>query len=361
MKKYKYRHREVYKGIDIDVRADTRKELFIKVDKKKKSIDGNIIDGSICLKNYAIKWAETYKKYTVSLSWYNDILRIIDKFIGFVGNKPLNKIKEIEVQQFINSTSIYSDSYVKKIYDIVNQIFKRAYKDRLIQYEFHIERIKGKPNGSGRRITNKERQFLLQALSGHRGELFCKFMLYCGLRGGEVSALQWKDVDLNKGIVKITKALKKDGVIGYPKSSSSIRNVPIPSNFINELLKRSREPFSYIVTMSNGKPYTQTARKKMWNSVKREMNILMGCKVFRNALVPPFPLDEEFKLHYLRHTYCTDLELMGVPINIAKTLMGHSSIEVTAKIYTHTTDETLEKARVLIDTGNLMGNNAVND
>ncbi|MDD6920376.1 MAG: hypothetical protein PUI85_04110 [Eubacteriales bacterium] len=38
-----------------------------------------------------------------------------------------------------------------------------------------------------------------------------------------------------------------------------------------------------------------------------------------------------------------------MPINIAKTLMGHSNISITAKIYTHATDETIELARTLID------------
>lgn len=75
----------------------------------------------------------------------------------------------------------------------------------------------------------------------------------------------------------------------------------------------------------------------------------MGATVFNHQLIEPLPLNKDFKLYYLRHTYCTDLELKGVPINIAKTLMGHSDISITAKIYTHATDETIELARTLID------------
>lgn len=46
----------------------------------------------------------------------------------------------------------------------------------------------------------------------------------------------------------------------------------------------------------------------------------------------------------LKHTYCTDLQDAGVPINVAKYLMGHSDISLTAKIYTHTTDLTIQDA-----------------
>lgn len=58
---------------------------------------------------------------------------------------------------------------------------------------------------------------------------------------------------------------------------------------------------------------------------------------------------DDLDLYDLRHTYCTDMEKKGVPINIAKYLMGHSDISVTAIIYTHADDETVEQARALID------------
>ena len=57
---------------------------------------------------------------------------------------------------------------------------------------------------------------------------------------------------------------------------------------------------------------------------------------------------EDLVLYCLRHTYCTDLQKKGVPLNIAKYLMGHSDISVTASIYTHTgTDEAIEAGRII--------------
>ena len=48
-------------------------------------------------------------------------------------------------------------------------------------------------------------------------------------------------------------------------------------------------------------------KNKLWQACKREMNISMGCKVYRNALVPPYPLADDIVPYCLRHTYCTDL------------------------------------------------------
>jgi len=42
--------------------------------------------------------------------------------------------------------------------------------------------------------------------------------------------------------------------------------------------------------------------------------------------------------------HCTDLEAAGVPINVARYLMGHSDISVTSRIYTHTTGKVIEDA-----------------
>ncbi len=52
----------------------------------------------------------------------------------------------------------------------------------------------------------------------------------------------------------------------------------------------------------------------------------------------------DLDMYCFRHTYCTDLEAAGVPINVAKYLMGHSSIVLTSQIYTHMREDTLAEA-----------------
>ena len=345
---YKYRHTETYKGVRIDKRANTMKELMAKVEQKKKEIDGNRIDGSVLLSKYAEKWAETYKKLNVSPAWYADIERRLKKAVEAIGDKPIGKIKSIEVQAYLNTLTKYTDGHIKKSYDILNQLFTRAYKDGLITH-LDLECPRGKKQAIGRSLTEEERKILLEVLDGHRGEIFCKLMLYCGLRGGEVAALLWEDVELDRGVIHVKRALKKDGTIGEPKTAAGVRDVPIPSHFIPTLKKAATSPILPVCANTQGKPYTNTSKKLLWHNVKREMNIAMGCEVFRNQLMPPLPLQEPFKMHFLRHTYCTDLEKAGVPINIAKVLMGHSSIAITAQIYTHADSSTLELARKLID------------
>jgi site-specific recombinase XerD len=66
----------------------------------------------------------------------------------------------------------------------------------------------------------------------------------------------------------------------------------------------------------------------------------MGATVYRNEIIVSKVADDLVP-YCLRHTYGTDLQDAGVPINVAKYLMGHSDITVTANIYTHTTLDAL--------------------
>lgn len=58
-----------------------------------------------------------------------------------------------------------------------------------------------------------------------------------------------------------------------------------------------------------------------------------------------YQVGDDFTPYLLRHTFCTDCQNAGVPINIAKEFMGHYDVNTTAKIYTHTTDEMCELCR----------------
>jgi site-specific recombinase XerD len=87
----------------------------------------------------------------------------------------------------------------------------------------------------------------------------------------------------------------------------------------------------------------------MWNSIKKALNLFKGCKLYNQAVAPPLWTAPDLVPYCMRHTYATDLQDAGVPINIAKYLLGHEDIATTGNIYTHETDTAFEAARTLID------------
>ena len=365
-KKYKYRHREVYKDVQIDIKASSTRELLEKVAKKKKQIDMQLIDQDTRLGAFMATYLTAYKKSRVSPDTYAYLEILSKKIVAGVGDVRVSRIKPLQVQDFLNSLSCYSDGYIDKIYQLTCQAFLHAYRNGLTPIDFSLllEPPKGRPSQTGRSLTERERSLLLKVLPGHRGEIFCKLMLYTGIRPGEAMALQWKDIDFQRAELTVNKALKRAGYIGYPKTDAGVRTIPIPNHLLPLLREHYTGPLQRVCVNADGKPYTEGGRRAMWKSVRRQMNIAAGCAVKNNKVLPPLRIDPKFDMYFLRHTYCTDLERAGVPINVARRLMGHASIDVTAQIYTHYNEESMERARDLINgngtgMGNQAGNNAV--
>jgi site-specific recombinase XerD len=97
-----------------------------------------------------------------------------------------------------------------------------------------------------------------------------------------------------------------------------------------------------------GRMHSSSSASDYWNNFKRALDIQMGAKVYRNKIVQSV-VAEDLVAYCLRHTYCTDLQRAGVPINVAKYLMGHSDISVTSKIYTSMTPDVIDRAKESMD------------
>ena len=126
------------------------------------------------------------------------------------------------------------------------------------------------------------------------------------------------------------------------KSGNADRNVPLPDELYERI--KNAPKFDYISKDTKGNKLTKSSLKCALKARRREMNISMGCRVFRNELVPPYPLAEDFVPYCLRHTYCSNLCKKGVDIRVAQYLMGHSDIRLTANIYTHTDNSAIVEA-----------------
>ena len=70
--------------------------------------------------------------------------------------------------------------------------------------------------------------------------------------------------------------------------------------------------------------------------------------MYRNQLIPPYPVAPDLVPYCLRHTYCTNLARKKIDIRMAQKLMGHSDISLTANIYTNLDEsDILDVAKIL--------------
>lgn len=329
-------------------------EAVAKAAIKKAEIEGKLKVQEIARNNYTVEkwsseWLEKYKKGTTGEAWYKSIEGIVNNYIDpAIGDMMIKDVRPADLNALLNANTNLSVSHGKKILQIIRQIFDAAEENNLIGKN-PAQRLKlpktyqdEKPRRS---ITDDERAITIKTAEKYPDEgLFFLIMLYCGCRPQEVARLLYGDYDKKTRTLHVKRARKASGETGTTKSKSGVREIPVPDVLADKLDVLKKKKTDLICTSAQGKPLTKTSQKRLWHRFRRHMDIENGAELFRNHVVES-TLNDDLEPYCYRHTYATDLRDAGVPITVAAKLMGDSSINVVADIYTHHTEEAVEDAR----------------
>ena len=343
-----------YNGKKFTVRSKTLRGLYEKVSERKRALEaGEIVcNHNTLVASWANEWLVTYKKNSCGHAQYRTYLGLIQNHIApAIGSMRLKDVKPIHCQRILNDQTATSKSHLTRLRYTLQQIFKVAHDQGLIPTNPASGLVLPKcTEGSHRAITDEERSEILKLAEVHPYGLWVKVMLYCGLRPGETAALRWRHIDLAAGVLHVEEAVtSKVGTIGSPKSRAGVRTIPIPAPLLAALTAAQGAPDNFLFTQPRtGRHHTEYSLYNYWKNFKRALNIQMGATVYRNQITRSV-VAEDLTPYCLRHTYCTDLQAAGVPINVARELMGHSSIELTARIYTHSSQTALQRAAAAIN------------
>lgn len=297
-------------GKRYEVTGKTQKQIDDRYFYKRLEVERSMTEKTV--ECWCEEWLERYKKNKVTDKNYKNYVSLINLHIlPYIGKKKLGKVTIVDCQNVLNNLSGYSAYYIRKLDFTLNGIFRMAVKEGLLDSNPASSLVKPKGKVDKRRsLTDVERQKLLIAIDGKHYENYFKLMLFCGLRPHECSLIQGKDV--RNGILHV-RGIKNDNADRY---------VPIPSILSLPELEEDEYLFQHL---------TEQKRNRWWNSLRKQLG------------------DIDWTPYCLRHTYCTDLEEAGVPINVARQLMGHSDITLTSKIYTHTTQKTFESVAIAMN------------
>lgn len=330
-----------YEGRRYYVSGKDKTEVEVKKAMRLKELqEGTVIESNMLVRDWAKEWLETYKIGSCNDKTYKDYVHRLDKFIlPEIGHIRLKDVKPVHLQKIMMKSSAMSQSRIDKIHQCLTQVFDKAEQNDLIQKSpaRGLDKPKG-GSGTHRAITDEERRVILKVAETHKHGLWVKLMLFCGLRTGETARVKICHFDFQK------KYLFIDGT----KTANAQRMVPVPDEILQEVKRLNKSPFDYLFTNQAGEPIKPHNRGRMWKSFKRAMHIEMGGQLFRDSVIPPYMVADDLVPYCLRHTFCTDLQDAGVSINVAKELMGHSDISLTARIYTHYTETSLNNAANLL-------------
>lgn len=189
-------------------------------------------------------------------------------------------------------------------------------------------------------LTLEQARALLEATQGHRLEALYLVALTLGLRRGEVLALRWEDVDLEKGALRITGTLQRIGkklVRGKPKTDSSAALIPLPRPVVAALLRHrerqaiEREKLSSIDAWTDtGYVFVSTVGTPL-----EPRNLLIQFK----AVLSRAGLPSSTRFHDLRHSCATLLIAQGVHPRVVMQYLRHARISTTMDLYGHVYEE----------------------
>ena len=249
---------------------------------------------------------------------------------------PLHKITADQIQALYNSyAGSLSSASIYKIHKLLNAAFKKAVITKKIIYNPMVAVEPPKVTQEEITIfsfTELLRLFRVMKRSKRwqRYYTFYYLLLVTGMRIGEICALRWENIDLEKRVLTVRHTIQRiqcfEGdrktkvIIAEPKSQSSRREIPIP-DCIMPMLKELKGKNSAFVLTETEKPIEP---RTMQYRFKR---------ILENAGVG------YYNFHVLRHSMASSAVELGFDVKTLSEILGHSSVQVTLDRYIHTSME----------------------
>jgi integrase len=147
--------------------------------------------------------------------------------------------------------------------------------------------------------------------------------LRTGMRQGELLALRWQDVHLDKGHILVRHSLFRGGM--GPTKSNRVRRVPMAADLALVLTEHVGQSGAFVFAQADGSPLTPNMVK---NPHRRA----------REAIGMP-----GLRFHDLRHSFASQLVSAAVPFPAIQRLLGHANITTTTR-YIHLAPDGLRDA-----------------
>ena len=345
------------KGLPItkNVLAKTKAECSAKLKQLRDRLNPSVPDQSkpeILLSDWLNTWYQDYKKPNLrpntQMSYER---RIYEHIIPALGHIQLDKLTTGEIQQFYTHlkqqgrllrTELYgeglSNQTVRGIHTTLHAALDKAVAENLI-FRNPADGCQ-LPSTKAREMKvlapEEIQRLLIQAKEDGCFELLL-LELSTGLRRGEICALQWDDLNLNNGTLRVERQVhrvKGELVVSQPKTKASNRSIVLPGPVLQVLRNYQTSIHSrwmFPSPVKEDSPMDPAAVRKRLSTILKRAE----CKHIR--------------FHDLRHTFATASLEHGMDVKTLSTIIGHVSSSTTLNIYAHVTDEMQRAAAEKID------------
>jgi len=259
-----------------------------------------------------------------------------------IGGVKLTKLTPMHVDRlYRNLERAGKPSTANQVHKILNQAMARAVKYRLIS--FNPCRDVDKPVYRSPEVetwTAEEAEGFLMAIKEDRLYALYLMGIATGMRQGELLALRWENVDLDRHELFVKMTARRDGGVSTPKTPKSKRRISLPESLVDALHDHRKQS----VREGNGaSPWVFCAPRggRMWSQQLTNRFFPVALKA---AGLPPIRFHAA-----MRHCHATMLLEDNVHPSIVASRLGHSSTRMTDR-YSHVHPTMDERAAATMET-----------
>ena len=285
---------------------------------------------------------------------YTNVLSCLKKHA--FGKARISQVKTADAKMFVVALSKEGKmtSTICTYKNTIKLAFDMACENELIlknPFSFSVQSVLKSNSCKKQALTKKQVDALLSFMckdkkySRHLDEF--KILLGTGLRISELYGLTVDDIDFLNKRISVNHQLiwlpgKGNGnipIVRPPKTEAGNRIIPM-SDEVEQCFKKvlkerecelpspAIDGYTDFVFLTNHKPRDPVNLQHTFRRIKKAFN----------KKHPDEPLPQ-ITPHILRHTFCTNMIYCGMNIKSVQYLMGHSSIDITLRIYAHATKE----------------------
>lgn len=367
------RYRKSISGIRISVSGSSIAEVNRLMKEKESETTKKIKTGikkeeTGTLQQNMNDWIVLYKKEEVIPRTYDRIestylTHIVGSELGTMQEKA---IKPEDIQKFMldlknhgnnNDGDKLSYSSKKKVYELLSQYFRYRYiKEPYLNPMLTVTRPKQDvekldeelvvwDDDEIEKICKEAVRPFREGVEGYKHGLAILFIMWVFCRLGEALALQWKDIDIENGMLSITKSYSRVKIRNGVNAGKYEYKMVKTKNKKNRTFKMSQMAIDAISEYKKIKN-PKSEEEFVFATKQGILTVTSITRMYKNIINKTDGInhDKNVTIHGLRHTGISYFLRHGVPVEVVSRMAGHQSIQITIDTYYSVIEEQKQKA-----------------
>jgi integrase len=253
-----------------------------------------------------------------------------------LGSTRIDDITTEDVQRLKRALSEKSPKTVNNVLTVLNTLLKKAVEWGAIDALPCAVKLLKVPEVSIGFYDFEEYERMVEAAAQTNPNAHLIVLLGgdAGLRGGEMRAIEWTDVNFKKRQLRVERNDWRGEVT--TTKGNRVRYVPLTRRLAAALQKYRHLRGARVLSHGDGKPLVEHVVTDLLAKVGRRANVRSNGP------------------HILRHTFCSHLAMRGAPVRAIQEVAGHRDLATTLR-YMHLSPSAVADAIRLLDGPDVRG------